>query len=70
MSPKPAIAIRSAPEDFFAGTSLEMPLSCDPSKYAVAKSMAPAVDQSLPERLAKRDNGHQPTIYDLTFNFE
>lgn len=55
---------------FVAGTSLEMPPGCGPSKYAVAKSMAPAVDQSLPEHLVKRDYGHQPTVYDLTCDFE
>ena len=55
---------------FVAGTILEMPPGCGPSKYAVAKSMTPAVDQSLPERLAKRNFGHTPTVYDLTFDFE
>jgi len=55
---------------FVAGTILEMPPGCGPSKYAVAKSMAPAADQSLPEHLAKRNYRHQPTVYDLTFDFE
>ena len=55
---------------FVAGTILEMPPGCGPSKYAVAKSMTPAVDQSLPEHLAKRNFGHTPTVYDLTFDFE
>ncbi|KAL9131782.1 MAG: hypothetical protein Q9217_000387 [Psora testacea] len=55
---------------FVAGTILEVPPGCGPSKYAVAKSMAPAADQRLPEHLAKRDYGHQPTVYDLTFDFE
>lgn len=55
---------------FVAGTILEMPPGCGPSKYAVAKSMVPAADQSLPEHLAKRNYGHQPIVYDLTFDFE
>ncbi|KAF8252102.1 glycosyl hydrolases family 18 protein-like protein [Wilcoxina mikolae CBS 423.85] len=52
------------------GTILEMPKGCGPSKYAVAKSMAPSKEQSLPHHLAKRNFGHKPVIYDLTFDYE
>jgi len=52
------------------GTILEMPKGCGPSKYAVAKSMAPSKDQTLPHHLAKRNFGHKPVVYDLTFDYE
>jgi len=52
------------------GTILEMPPGCGPSRYAVAKSMVPAADQTLPKHLEKRDYGHKPVVYDLTFDFE
>ncbi|KAI9766214.1 MAG: hypothetical protein M1839_005004 [Geoglossum umbratile] len=52
------------------GTILEMPEGCGPSKYAVAKSMVPSAAQSLPKHLEKRDYGHKPVIYDLTFDFD
>ncbi|KFX92564.1 hypothetical protein V490_05317 [Pseudogymnoascus sp. VKM F-3557] len=52
------------------GTILELPKGCGPSRYAVAKSMVPAKDQSLPKRLEKRNYGFKPVIYDLTFDFE
>ncbi|OBT89371.1 hypothetical protein VE02_01453 [Pseudogymnoascus sp. 03VT05] len=53
-----------------AGTILEMPKGCGPSRFAVAKSMVPAKDQTLPKRLEKRNYGFKPVIYDLTFDFE
>ncbi|KAL8350543.1 hypothetical protein RB598_005715 [Gaeumannomyces tritici] len=52
------------------GTILEMPPRCGPGKYAVAVSMAPAADQSLPKRLVKRALGHVPVVYDLTFDYD
>ena len=55
---------------FVSGTILEMPPGCGPSKYAVAKFMELSKDQKLPRHLAKRDYGHMPTVYDLTFDYE
>ncbi|OBT39681.1 hypothetical protein VE00_09135 [Pseudogymnoascus sp. WSF 3629] len=52
------------------GTILEMPKGCGPSRFAVAKSMVPAKDQTLPKRLEKRNYGFKPVVYDLTFDFE
>lgn len=52
------------------GTILELPDGCGPFKYAVAKSMVRATDQSLPKHLEKRDYGHKPEIFDLTFDFD
>lgn len=56
------------------GTIVELPKGCGPSKYAVAKSLEVAKNQSLPLRLAKRYPGGEgnvkPLVYDFTFDFE
>lgn len=52
------------------GTILEMPEGCGPGKYAVAKSMKESAKQTLPAHLAKRNYGHKPVIYDLTFDYD
>jgi chitinase len=52
------------------GTILEMPKGCGPSKYAVAKSMVLSADQKLPKHLEKRNYGHKPVVYDLTFDYD
>lgn len=52
------------------GTILELPAGCGAGRYAVAKSMLPAKDQSIPHKLRKRIQGsHAPTVYDLTFDY-
>jgi chitinase len=50
------------------GTILEMPKGCGPGKYAVAKSLTPAADQTRPKHLVKRFP-HMPTVYELTFDY-
>ncbi|GKT56242.1 hypothetical protein ColTof3_03581 [Colletotrichum tofieldiae] len=52
------------------GTILEMPQNqgCGPGKYAVAKSLEPAGNQTLPRHLVKRNSLHA-TIYDLKFDY-
>ncbi|KAF7510841.1 hypothetical protein GJ744_005941 [Endocarpon pusillum] len=53
------------------GTILELPAGCGAGRYAVAKSMAPAKNQTIPHRLRKRVlDGYKPTVYDLTFDYE
>ncbi|KAK5654041.1 hypothetical protein OQA88_7719 [Cercophora sp. LCS_1] len=54
------------------GTILEMPKGrgCGPGKYAVAKSLVVAQNQTLPRHLAKRSFGHKPVVYDLTFGYD
>ncbi len=51
------------------GTILEMPKGCGRSKYAVAKTMVLSEVQ-LPPHLADCNYGHQPVVYDLTFDFD
>ena len=51
------------------GTILEMPDECG-HKYAVAHSMKPSKNQSLPHHLRKRDLGHKPVVYDLKYDYE
>lgn len=54
------------------GTILEMPSGCGVAKYAVAKSMMPAEDQTLPSHLShlhRRLEGRSPVVYDLTFDY-
>ncbi|KAL0257640.1 hypothetical protein SLS55_006803 [Diplodia seriata] len=52
------------------GTIIELPEGCGPGRYAVAKEFSEAEDQELPAHLAKRDYGHKPRIYDLTFDYD
>jgi len=53
------------------GTIVELPPGCGPSKYAVAKSLEVAKNQTLPSHLSKRDfGGEKPVVYDFTFDFE
>jgi chitinase len=53
------------------GTILEMPEGCGASRYAVAKSMMPSKDPSIPHHLVKRLTGNgKPMVYDLTFDYE
>jgi chitinase len=51
-----------------AETVVEMPPSCGPGKYAMAVSLAPSRNQTLPHRLVKRTPG--ATVYDFTFDFD
>ncbi|KAG4435143.1 hypothetical protein IFR05_009375 [Cadophora sp. M221] len=51
------------------GTIIEMPRGCGPGKYAVAISMTPAADQSMPHHLVKR-GVPKATVYDLTFDYD
>ncbi|KAF8457846.1 glycosyl hydrolases family 18-domain-containing protein [Kalaharituber pfeilii] len=58
-----------------SGTIVEMPKGCGPSKYAVAKSLVPAENQTLPHHLVKRyphlaKRGAEALIYDFTFDYE
>lgn len=69
MSPTIAIAHKISLGHGVPGTILEMPKGCGPSKYAVAKTMV-LLGVQLPPHLAKRNYGHQPVIYDLTFDFD
>ncbi|CBX95390.1 similar to Glycosyl hydrolases family 18 protein [Plenodomus lingam JN3] len=50
------------------GTILEMPAGCGAGRYAVAKAMTPAVNQTIPHHLRKRAS-HMPKVYDLTFDY-
>ncbi|KAJ6052520.1 glycosyl hydrolases family 18-domain-containing protein [Penicillium canescens] len=50
------------------GTILQMPDSCGPGRYAVAKSFSVSDNQELPENLAKRDLGSSQ-VYDLTYDY-
>ncbi|KAI0436524.1 carbohydrate-binding module family 18 [Xylaria telfairii] len=54
------------------GTILEMPKGqgCGPSKYAVAVSMEPSKNQTLPTHLRKRVLDGLPVVYDLTFDYD
>jgi chitinase len=53
------------------GTILEMPDGCGPGRYAVAKEMSPAADQTLPKHLEKRlDPSLKAIVYDLTFDYD
>ncbi len=52
------------------GTILEMPAGCGPGKYAVAKDMKPARNQTVPAHIAKRSRGPNPVVYDLTFDYD
>ncbi|KAL5040878.1 hypothetical protein BDW71DRAFT_212673 [Aspergillus fruticulosus] len=52
------------------GTILEMPKGCGPGKYAVAKSLTPSANQTLPDHLVRRGLDEPvDTIYDLTFDY-
>ncbi|KAK6213545.1 hypothetical protein QIS74_09547 [Colletotrichum tabaci] len=48
------------------GTAIEMPASCGPGKYAMAVSLEPSRNQSVPRRLEKRaDELADSPIFDL-----
>ena len=51
------------------GTILQMPDSCGPGKYAVAKDFRVSDNQELPEGLSKRDLGLSQ-VYDLTYDYD
>ncbi|KAL3442260.1 glycosyl hydrolases family 18-domain-containing protein [Aspergillus insuetus] len=50
------------------GTILQMPSGCGPGKYAVAHSLQPSWNQSMPGHLARR--GITETVYNLTFDYD
>ncbi|KAI0543166.1 carbohydrate-binding module family 18 [Xylaria digitata] len=52
------------------GTILEMPDGCGPGRYAVAKDMKPAVNQTLPAHTARRSRVASPVVYDMTFDYD
>ncbi|OTA92708.1 glycoside hydrolase family 18 protein [Hypoxylon sp. CO27-5] len=52
------------------GTILEMPDGCGPGRYAVAKNMAPAANQTLPAHVTRRSRVSSPVVYDLTFDYD
>ncbi|KAI9150010.1 Chitotriosidase-1 [Paramyrothecium foliicola] len=54
------------------GTIIQMPQGqgCGPGKYAVATSLEISKNQTLPRHLSKRNFGHTPTVYDLTFDYD
>jgi chitinase len=51
------------------GIILEMPAGCGPGRYAVAKSMEPSKNQTIPPALRKRGLIN-PVVYDLTFDYD
>lgn len=51
------------------GTILQMPDSCGPGKYAVAKSFGVSNNQELPDHLAKRGLASSQ-VYDLTYDYD
>ncbi|KAK1639955.1 glycosyl hydrolases family 18-domain-containing protein [Colletotrichum phormii] len=50
------------------GTVIEMPAGCGPGKYAMAVSLEPSHNQSLPRRLEKRAD--ELADFDLTFDYD
>jgi len=52
-----------------AETVVEMPAGCGPGKYAMAVSLEPSVNQTLPHRLVKRGLKH-PIMYDFVFDYD
>lgn len=59
--------------DGVAETVVEMPPSCGPGKYAMAVSLTPSTNRTLPPYLQKRytDLGVAPVqVYDFTFDFD
>ena len=51
------------------GTIIQMPRGCGPGKYAVAKSLEPSRNQTLPGHLVRRGLEARDTIYSLTFDY-
>lgn len=49
------------------GTILQMPESCGPGKYAVAKTFNPSANQSAPGHITKRGSSQ---VYDLTYDYD
>ncbi|MCJ1355899.1 MAG: hypothetical protein MMC33_005891 [Icmadophila ericetorum] len=52
------------------GTILEMPSGCGPGRYAVAKELTIAKNQTLPFHITKRVASPMPIVYDLTFDYD
>lgn len=52
------------------GTIIQMPQGCGPGKYAVAKSLEPSRNQTLPRHLVRRGLSGVDTVYDLTFDYD
>ncbi|RFN52992.1 glycoside hydrolase family 18 protein [Fusarium flagelliforme] len=52
------------------GTILEMPDGCGPGRYAVAKSLVPSSNQTLPHHLWRRDLDSSEQVYDLVFDYD
>ncbi|KAI0971243.1 carbohydrate-binding module family 18 [Xylaria arbuscula] len=52
------------------GTILEMPEGCGPGRYAVAKNMTPAMNQTLPAHVTRRSRIARPVVYDLKFDYD
>lgn len=51
------------------GTILQMPESCGPGRYAVAKDFQLSANQTLAGHLAKRDSGSSQ-VHDLTYDYD
>ncbi|KAF7870544.1 hypothetical protein EAF04_004288 [Stromatinia cepivora] len=51
------------------GTIIQMPDGCGPGKYAVAKSLIPSKNQTLPHHLLIRGLSETSTVFDLTFDY-
>jgi chitinase len=52
-----------------AETVVEMPAGCGAGKYAMAVSLEPAANQTLPHRLVKRGLKN-PVVHDFTFDYD
>lgn len=52
-----------------AETVIEMPVECGPGRYAMAVSLEPSQNQTLPEHLGKKELDGA-IVYDLTFNYD
>ncbi|RGP78609.1 glycoside hydrolase family 18 [Fusarium longipes] len=52
------------------GTILEMPDGCGPGRYAVAKTLVPSTNQTLPNHISRRDLDSSEQVYDLVFDYD
>jgi len=52
-----------------AGTIMRMPEDCGFAKYAVAHSVVPSLDQTLPDHLKKRAPSNA-AVYDLEYSYD
>jgi len=52
------------------GTILEMPKDCGPGTYAVAKGMKVSQNQTIPHHIIRRSGTFDPTVFDLTFDYD